>query len=110
MHPDTQSLGYQDMTLVALLGAEMRLDFHDLSPSFFRFGEQEQHEHSPPSIQDVLGQMGIFDHVGNHQRFDANGLVAPYVVIRGLVQEVFSLVGYLGVGLGYQTTCFLPTM
>lgn len=67
--------------------------FDYCSTSFYRFVGQHFKEHSPGRIRYAFGEVMIFDHVANLQIFNVDSAIVLNVVVRRLMQKVFSLIG-----------------
>lgn len=70
-------------------------NYHDDSPSFYRFGFKSLPEVSPTGVHNALGQMPVTYHILNLQIFYGDQVVLCNQVVNYLIQEVLALIADL---------------
>lgn len=77
--------------------------------SIFSFIGKKLKEHTPATIRYRLTQVSILNHVFYLQIFNIYRLKSIYILVRGFVEEIFSLISHFFVSPSNQYPCFIPT-
>lgn len=78
-------------TLAACLTRIGRVDFHQVTASFFRFARQLREKRRPRGIGNAFGKTMVLDHPVDRQIFHSNQAVGLDNLATFLVREVFAL-------------------
>lgn len=102
MHPHSEGFLDDDAAATAALTRTAWIDFHDFTPSFFRFDAKPMKEVSPPGIIDRFGQHPASQSL-DAQFFDTESVVLGNKRLGDEDVILTAHVGYVGVFLGQQT-------
>ena len=101
-----QTFLYNFSTLVTFLTGETRVHSNDLMTSSCSLIFKNVEECTPRGIENALGQVLVFHHVGDLKVFDRNHLIVFGIAFRGLEMVIAALAIDLQVGLGDVTSSF----
>ena len=109
MDANAQVFGHKGSASRAYLRGVFGRDFDDLpGNSFFRFLPENREESEPTGVPHRFIERA--PSMPRFHFFDVDGVVAFKQMVRGFKLEVPSLVGNLGVGLGFKNPSFVPAV
>jgi hypothetical protein len=97
-------------TVMTFLAGKMRVHSNDLMTSSFSPIFKDVEERTPTSVENALGQVMIFHHVGDLKVFDSNDLILFSILLGGLEMVISALTINLEMRLGNVTGSFASSM
>jgi len=110
MRPDRQTLLHNLPALVTFLTGETGVHSNDLMTSSCSPIFKDIKELTPAGVENALGQMVIFHHIGNLQVFNGNVMIAFSIRFRGLEMVISALPLDLEVRLGNVLGSLTPSV